>query len=264
MDKPAAEQQWGSWDGRERGAWRSALACRAGAAFTLIELLVVIAIIAILAALLLPALSRAKQKARQVNCVSNLHQMALAFHQYAATYNDYFPAYRSEESPAVDPIGANRQYFWFEMIRREIVSGNPTNFAAWMCPASKNPRYDPNFLTYGFNYSNLGDGYPGVYLLRVKLGRVTKPVETIVVTDSKEGGDLGANGSWGCVITPKDCGVVYPVGAVHGKNAEVVFADSHVASHPATKLNSQVRTVDPISYWWDATEAPRRTPNYTD
>ena len=74
-------------------------------AFTLIELLVVIAIIAILAALLLPALARAKEQGKIVQCLSSIRQVGLATPLYLGDFSDRYPPKRTKN-------GGNTQLSW--------------------------------------------------------------------------------------------------------------------------------------------------------
>ncbi|MCE5216380.1 DUF1559 domain-containing protein [bacterium] len=83
--------------------------------FTLIELLVVIAIIAILAAILFPVFARAREKARQSSCQSNLKQLGLAFNMYIQDYDERFPRGAGYIAPSNLLSPGNQGEFFLEL-----------------------------------------------------------------------------------------------------------------------------------------------------
>lgn len=149
-------------------------------AFTLIELLVVIAIIAILAAILFPVFSRARLKAQQASCSSNLKQIAMALKMYVSDYNQMMPPHLSDgtaicrrNATATTQLGSYLNY-----------TGDARKNDMIQCPSAKKPTGVDYYSDYYGQYNPQGYSY-SIWMIPESL--IADPSNTIVFGDGMTG-----------------------------------------------------------------------------
>jgi prepilin-type N-terminal cleavage/methylation domain-containing protein/prepilin-type processing-associated H-X9-DG protein len=184
--------------------------------FTLIELLVVIAIIAILAAILFPVFARAREKARQASCSSNLKQLALAFLMYAQDYDEKLPGQNLAHYPGGPTAYPNDACCVERNIAWAITQPYIKNAQVLLCPSEDDTFASRGATPYGpagakqykfkHAFCSRGDG--------VKMASIQWPAEIAMVRE------------WHANHDDKGCGCQNPEPGTRRYNA--AFADGHV------------------------------------